>query len=123
MANQGNGRQTGTSGNGSTPPPPPSLADAIAAIINSGEETSRLLNMIAQNTATRTHRATGPGSVSYPDFLQTDPPIFKKADHPLEADEWLNVIEQKFRVYPDLTGTQKVEFAGLQLHGPAGVWW
>jgi hypothetical protein len=79
--------------------------------------------MIAQNTAARSHRATGPGSVTYPEFLQTNPSILYKADHPLDANEWLNVVEQKFRVYPDITDNQKVDFTGLQLQGPAGVWW
>jgi hypothetical protein len=28
--------------------------------------------------------------------LDTEPPIFWEAEEPLQADEWLNTIEQKF---------------------------
>jgi hypothetical protein len=28
--------------------------------------------------------------------MDTKPPIFREADEPLHADEWLNTIEQKF---------------------------
>ena len=30
--------------------------------------------------------------------MATRPPIFKEAAEPLEADEWINTMEQKFRV-------------------------
>jgi hypothetical protein len=30
--------------------------------------------------------------------LDTEPPIFREAKEPLQANEWLNTIEQKFRV-------------------------
>lgn len=32
-------------------------------------------------------------------------------------------MEQKFRVIPLCTTTQKAKFAGLQLQDPAGTWW
>jgi len=33
---------------------------------------------------------------TYADFLKTHPLVFLKADKPLEADDWLHTIEQKF---------------------------
>jgi hypothetical protein len=30
--------------------------------------------------------------------MDTKPPIFKEAAEPLEADEWINTMEQKFRL-------------------------
>ena len=33
---------------------------------------------------------------SYSDFLATQPPIFEQAREPLEANNWLRVIESKF---------------------------
>ena len=33
-------------------------------------------------------------------FLGTQPPLFHKADEPLEADSWLKTIESKFTLYP-----------------------
>jgi hypothetical protein len=40
----------------------------------------------------------GPRETSYLDFSETRPPLFVKAEDPLEADEWIRVIEQKFRL-------------------------
>jgi hypothetical protein len=33
---------------------------------------------------------------TFKDFMDTKPPIFREAEEPLQADEWLNTIEQKF---------------------------
>jgi hypothetical protein len=59
---------------------------------------------------------------SFKDFIHTRPPIFKQAAEPLEADEWINTMEQKFcllRLSDDL----KTEYATHQLQGPVGMWW
>jgi hypothetical protein len=32
------------------------------------------------------------------DFTDTRPPVFSKADEPLEADDWLWAMEQKFEL-------------------------
>jgi hypothetical protein len=59
---------------------------------------------------------------NFKDFMDTRPPIFKEAAEPMEADEWINTMEQKFcllRLLDDL----KTEYAAHQLHGPAGMWW
>ncbi|MVG17146.1 retrotransposon gag family protein, partial [Aeromonas jandaei] len=59
---------------------------------------------------------------SFKDFLDTKPPIFKEAIEPLEAEEWLHTLEQKFRLLR-LTEELKAEYAAHQLQGPAGIWW
>ena len=33
---------------------------------------------------------------SYQDFLSTQPPLFNKAEEPLDADAWIRTIESKF---------------------------
>jgi hypothetical protein len=43
-------------------------------------------------------------------------------EEPLQADEWLNTIEHKFRLLR-LTEDLKTEYASHQLHGSAGIWW
>jgi hypothetical protein len=58
----------------------------------------------------------------FKDFLDTKPLLFKEVEEPLQADEWLNTIEQKFRLLR-LTEELKTEYASHQLHGPAGIWW
>jgi hypothetical protein len=50
------------------------------------------------------------------------PPLFVKAEDPLEADEWVRVIEQKFGLIR-CTKTQKPLFVAQQLRGPTSTWW
>jgi hypothetical protein len=64
----------------------------------------------------------GPRETSYLDFSETRPPLFVKAEDPLEADEWIHVIEQKFGLLR-CSEIQKPLFAAQQLHGPASTWW
>jgi hypothetical protein len=59
---------------------------------------------------------------NFKDFMDTRPPIFKKATEPLGAEEWINTMEDKFRVLR-LTEVLKTEYAAHQLQGPAGMWW
>ena len=44
------------------------------------------------------------------------------AEEPLQADEWLNTIEQKFHLMR-VTEHQKAEYVSHQLQGPAWIWW
>jgi hypothetical protein len=59
---------------------------------------------------------------SFKDFMDTKPPIFREAKELLQADEWLNTIEQKFKLLR-VTEGMKASYAGHQLHGPVGIWW
>jgi hypothetical protein len=51
---------------------------------------------------------------NYKDFLDTEPPIFREVEEPLQADERLNTIEQKFRVLK-VADDMKTEYASQQL--------
>ena len=61
-----------------------------------------------------------PTTTTYQEFLSTQPPLFTKAEDPLDTDVWLRVVESKF---PLLTGAcpddTKTRFAAQQLRGPA----
>nr|XP_034592107.1 uncharacterized protein LOC117853936 [Setaria viridis] len=114
---------SGMGANDEIPPRAPTLADAIASLVNSGAKQARLLQRIAQNTGHVGGQRDPEQGVTYTQFLETRPPIFQKAEHPLQANEWLQTLEQKFRVILHCTEVQKAEFAGLQLQGPAGTWW
>jgi hypothetical protein len=65
-----------------------------------------------------------PAATTYKEFLSTQPPLFTKAEDPLDANVWLHVVESKF---PLLTGDcpddTKACFAAQQLRGPARTWW
>jgi hypothetical protein len=47
---------------------------------------------------------------TFKDFMDTKPPVIKEAVEPLEADEWLNSIEQRFCLLR-MTKDLKIEFA------------
>ncbi|WVZ49662.1 hypothetical protein U9M48_000999 [Paspalum notatum var. saurae] len=63
-----------------------------------------------------------PQEISYTDFAALQPPIFTTAPDPLDADDWLRIIESKFSLLPQLTEQQKARFMAQCLHGPSGAW-
>jgi hypothetical protein len=52
--------------------------------------------------------------IRFKDFMDTRQPIFKEAAEPLEVDEWINTMEQKFSLVR-LTEDLKTEYAAHQL--------
>ena len=58
----------------------------------------------------------------FSDFLRTQPPVFSRAEDPLDADHWLRTIEQKLALL-QCEDHEKALFAAHQLQGPAGAWW
>ena len=84
------------------PPMPPTMADAIAALVNATAENARLLRELAQNQQAPHpncgRRNNGNDESTYIDFTDTHLPVFSKAEEPLEADDWLRTIEQKFEL-------------------------
>jgi hypothetical protein len=99
------------------PPFSPTLAEAIEALVNA----TTLLAQNQNGNQGRRGRNNG-GETTYVDFTDTRPPVFSKADEPLEADDWLRTMEQKFELI-QCTEYQKPMFAAQQLRGVAGAWW
>jgi hypothetical protein len=65
-----------------------------------------------------------PQMANYQDFLSTQPPMFHKADEPLDADAWLRTIESKFTLlFTPCSEENKALFAAQQLRGTARIWW
>ena len=72
------------------PPVPPTLAEAIAALVNATADNTRFLREMAGNQFQQHGgRAPpqGPRETTYLEFSETRPPLFIKAEEPLEADE------------------------------------
>ena len=96
------------------PPVPLNLADAIAALVNVTDENARLLREIAQSNQNVMQGNCGHNHLrheaTYVDFIDIRPLVFTKADEPLEADDWLRTMEQKFDLIP-YTEYQKPIFA------------
>jgi len=106
------------------PPPPPNLVEAIAAILIGRDEQTALLRQLVQQGAAPqqgNHNHNQLLVPRYQEFLGTLPPLFHKADEPLEADSWLETIESKFTLYPYNDG-DKAAFAAQQLRGSACTW-
>jgi hypothetical protein len=81
------------------PQVPPTLAEAIAALVNATTDNTRFLReMVGNQFQQHGGRAPpqGPRETTYLEFSETWPPLFIKAEEPLEADEWVRVMEQKF---------------------------
>jgi hypothetical protein len=87
-------------GREATPNPPlvpPTLAEAIAALVNATVDNTRFLREMAGQQFQQQGGwgyQQGPRETSYLDFSETRRPLFVKAEDPLEADEWVRVIEQ-----------------------------
>jgi hypothetical protein len=109
------------SGSQQPPPPPLNLAEVMA-------QQTELLNQLVQAQMGQFHHQSRgrdePPSASYQDFLSTQPPLFDKADEPLDADAWIRTIESKFALLSaPCTDENKALFAAQQLHGTARIWW
>jgi hypothetical protein len=120
-AQDGAGASHGREATPNPPPVPPTLAEAIAALVNATTDNTRFLREMAGQQLQQQGRRSylqGPHETSYLDFSETRPPLFVKAEDPLEADEWIRVIEQKFGLLR-CSETQKPLFAAQQLRGPA----
>jgi hypothetical protein len=128
MAHNGDGTRTSLGGNGvpNPPPIPPNLAEAMVTLVNATAKNARLLREMAQhnqnappgNRGQNNHR----NETTCMDFTDTRPLVFTRADEPLEADDWLRTMEQKFDLM-DCSEYQKPVFVAQQLRGAAGAWW
>src|SRR5947207_13786963 len=119
MVNTRRGAETSQQGAENNPPPPPqTLAEVVA-------QQTQILHMLAQNQMNQQQQHQGrqvqPQAASYNDFAETQPPIFAKADDPLEADSWIRLMESKFELIT-CSEEQKALFAAHQLRGTAASW-
>src|SRR3954465_10106423 len=55
-------------------------------------------------------------------FQNTNPPIFSKFEEPLDADDWLQTMENNLEV-AGVEANEKVLFATHYLAGDARAWW
>jgi hypothetical protein len=114
-------RANQASGSQQSPPPPPNLAEVMA-------RQTELLNQLVQAQMGQFHHQSRsrdePPLASYQDFLSTKPPLFHKADEPLDTDAWLRTIESKFALLSaPCSDENKALFAAQQLRGTARIWW
>jgi hypothetical protein len=95
-AHDGAGTSRGQDDTPNPPPVPPTLAEAITALVTATADNTRFLREMAGQQQGGRAYPQGPRETSYLDFSETRPSLFVKAEDPLDADEWVRVIEQKF---------------------------
>jgi hypothetical protein len=108
---------------GTLPPPlpPPPLVSLEQMLAMQNELMRVLIENLVQCEVRLPHRQPGV-EIFYTDFLTTHPPMFAEAVDPLEADNWLRIIESKFGLL-HCSEIQKTLFAAQQLCGPTSAWW
>jgi hypothetical protein len=80
-------------------PPPPSLAQAIASVLESHDVQTKLLQQLVTNSTcggNGARNAPAPAPTTYSGVMAMHPPLFPEAGEPLEADHWLRVMESMF---------------------------
>ena len=108
------------SGSQQPPPPPSNLAELMAM----QTELLRQLIQGQQNPPRQQHGGRDALPAGYQEFFGTHPPLFSKADDPLDADAWLRTIESKFALLAvPCADANKAQFAAQQLRGTARIWW
>nr|CAB3503748.1 unnamed protein product [Digitaria exilis] len=88
---------------GQQPPPPPpqqpptwqQLYATETEILHNLQQQQQMMQQQMQKQQGG-HRAPPPRVARYEDFLATHPPVFSRAEEPLEADAWNRAIESKF---------------------------
>jgi hypothetical protein len=124
-AHNGAGTSHGGEDTPNPPPVPPTLVEAIAPLVNATADNTRFLREMERNQFQQhggRGQPQGPRYTTYLEFSETRPLVFVKAEEPLEADEWVRVMEPKFRPIR-CTETQKPLFAAQQLRVSASTWW
>ena len=87
-----------------------------------------LLEVLSRTTSALTGASgSGQGGGHQPrgglaEFLRTQPPTFSRSEDPLDADDWLRLIERKLRI-AQCQQHEMALFASHQLEGAALSWW
>jgi hypothetical protein len=104
------------------PPPPPPPPMSLKQLLAMQTEFMRvLMENLVQCEVHPLHRQPGV-ETSYTDFLVMHPSTFAEVTDPLEADNWIRIIEFKFGLL-HCTKIQKTLFVAQQLRGPMSAWW
>jgi len=107
------------------PPPPPPLnpVELMQVMVENQRLLTETIRQIANQGGWDIQHGPAHNQYnSFKDFVDTKPPSFREAEEPLQTEEWLNMVEQQFRLLR-LTEDLKAEYAAHQLQGPAGIWW
>ena len=97
------------------PPPPRNPTELMQMMVENQRLLTETINQMANLGGRNAPNGQAPNQYnSFKDFMDTKPPSFREAEEPLQAEEWLNTVEQKFRLLR-LTDGSKAEYAAHQL--------
>jgi hypothetical protein len=117
------GRSLGDEEQPPPPLPPPTPAGLLQKVVESQRMLVETMRQLVNHDDCNVRQGPEPNQYSsFKDFMDTKPPIFREVEEPLQADEWLSMIEQRFQLLR-LTEGMKASYARRQLQGPAGIWW
>ncbi|KAK1665174.1 hypothetical protein QYE76_053333 [Lolium multiflorum] len=112
-------------------PPGRASQDAMMQLLQTlmadreAERAERKANIAALQQIAQNNQGHGnhdhPGS-KLKNFQNTNPPVFSKTEEPLDADDWLQTMENNLEV-AGVEANDKVLFATHYLAGPACAWW
>jgi hypothetical protein len=107
------------------PPPPPNMTPMETFLLAQADMMRQILqNQQQMNQQRNDQLEEDPRVATYAQFFALKPPLFHKAEEPLEADAWLRAIEAKLDVLTSpCSEERKVKFAAMYLRGPALLWW
>src|SRR4051812_3672232 len=98
-------------------PPPPTMAQVLMEVERIHRDSHHLLEIIAHNTTQQRNEL-----VTLNDFIRLHPPVFSYSTEPLDADDWLHIIERKLQARHGADGG-KVNYATYHLEGAGSSWW
>jgi hypothetical protein len=79
------------------PLPPPTTAELLQTVVEGQHVVAEAIRRMAARDGGNVRQGIEPNQYSsFKDFLDTKPPVFREAEEPLQADEWLNTITEKF---------------------------
>ena len=99
-------------------PPPPPMNDLVQVMANQ----TRLLEALTRAINDRPRNRGAGVQEKMSEFIRIKPPTFAGSENPLEADDWLRVIQRKLDTI-HCEGRDRVLLASHQLTGSALAWW
>jgi hypothetical protein len=106
--------------NNANPPPPPTLEQVLimqAQMLQTMQQTMANMQQAPQYQPTPQQQPRN----KLGEFQRTKPLTFSHSVEPMDADDWLKIVEMKLQVV-QYNNREKVLFAAHQVVGPAVDW-
>jgi hypothetical protein len=116
-----NTRNHVTNENNANPPPPPTLEQVLIMQAQMPQTMQQTMANMQQAPQYQPAPQQQPRD-KLGEFQRTKPLTFSHSVEPMDADDWLKIVEKKRQVV-QCNNREKVLFVAHQLVGPAADWW